>query len=89
MDTLIRERNGVEEIWYSDDYLKQQIEMAYNAGINRGIRVQFHAVIPMDGRQVDDLTDRFHEKINNEFKQAFENGEVWQIRRNKKHPWEL
>ena len=47
METLIRERNGKEEIWYSDEYLKRQIELAYRAGINKGIKVNFHTITPI------------------------------------------
>ena len=76
MDALIRERNGKEEIWYSNDYLKRQIEQAYEAGIHRGIRVEFHAVIPMDGKAVEDLTDVFKKRVQEEYEKAYSNSEV-------------
>jgi hypothetical protein len=79
MDTLIRERNGKEEIWYSDTYLKQQIELAFRAGISKGIRVEFCALQPMDGRMVDNLSDEFKKRVSDEYRKAFENSEVWRI----------
>lgn len=41
MESLIRERNGKEEIWYSEEYLQKQMELAYWAGIHKGIKVEF------------------------------------------------
>ena len=79
MDTLIRERNGKEEVWYSDTYLKQQIELAFRAGISKGIRVEFHALQPMDGRMVDDLTSEFNKRISDEYQKSYENSEVWRV----------
>jgi hypothetical protein len=79
MDSLIRERNGKEEIWYSEGYLKQQMEMAYRAGIYKGIKVEFHAVTPMNGEMVNDLTTEFKKKVEDEYQIAFANGEVWRV----------
>lgn len=79
MDSLIRERNGKEEIWYSEEYLKRQIEMAHKAGIHRGIKVEFHAVIPMNGDMVNDLTNEFKNKVEEEYQIAFANSEVWRV----------
>lgn len=79
MDTLIRERNGKEEIWYSDSYLKQQIELAFRAGISKGIRVEFCALQPLDGKMVDNLIDEFKKRVSDEYQKAFENSEVWRI----------
>ena len=79
MDSLIRERNGKEEIWYSDEYLKRQIEMAYQAGLSKGIRVEIHAIQPMDSKAVNDLTDEFNKRREKEYQKAYINGEVWRI----------
>ena len=79
MDSLIRERNGKEEIWYSDEYLKRQMEMAYRAGIFRGMKVQFNAITPMDETMVDDLTKEFKKKVEEEYQIAFTNSEVWRV----------
>lgn len=79
MDTLIRERNGKEEIWYSDDYVKRQIEMAYKAGLSKGIKVEIHAIQPMDNNAVNDLTDEFNKRREEEYQKSFSNGEVWNI----------
>jgi len=79
MDTLIRERNGKEEIWYSDNYLKQQMELAYQAGIHKGIRVEFHAVEPMNGEAVESLVSEFKRRLNEEYQKAYSNSEVWRV----------
>ena len=79
MDTLIRERNGKEEIWYSDSYLKQQMELAYQAGIHKGIRVEFHAIEPMTGEAVDSLVSEFKRRLNEEYQKAYSNSEVWRV----------
>lgn len=79
MDTLIRERNGKEEIWYSDDYLKRQIEQAYRAGVHRGIRVDFYSVTPMDEKSVNDLTDAFKKRVEEEYQIAYANDEVVRV----------
>lgn len=79
MDMLIRETNGKEDIWYSSDYLKRQIEQAYRAGIHKGIRVEFHAVMPMDGSMVSNLISEFKKKVDEEYKIAYVNDEVIRI----------
>jgi hypothetical protein len=79
METLIRERNGKEEIWYSEEYLKTQIELAFQAGISKGIRVEIHALQPMDGDSVNNLINEFHRRREEEYQKAYSNGEVWRI----------
>ena len=77
MDTLIRERNGKEEIWYSVEYLKRQLELAFHAGISKGIKVEFHAVTPMNSETVEDYINEFKSKREDEYQKAFANTEVW------------
>jgi len=79
MDSLIREQNGKEEIWYSAEYLKIQIELAYRAGLHKGINIQFHAVTPMDSETVNDLTAEFKQRVEEEYQKSFSNKEVWKI----------
>lgn len=79
MNTLIRERNGKEEIWYSENYLKQQIELAYNAGMYKGIRVEFHAVEPINGEAVESLVIEFKRRLNEEYEKEYSNNEVWRV----------
>lgn len=79
MDMLIRERNGKDENWYSEKYLQSQIELAYSAGIHKGIRVDFHALEPMDGRMVDSLVDEFHKRVSEECQKAYANSEIYRI----------
>lgn len=100
-DTLLRDKNGVEELWYSEDFvnrlkasydeekqkindgLKREIEAAYYAGLNRGIRVELHASYnadkPAEPKYIKDFVNKFYEKINEEFKKAVEKHEVWGI----------
>lgn len=79
MDTLLRERNGKEEIWYSHEYLKRQTEMAYQAGLSKGIKVEIHAMQPMNGMAVNDLTEEFNRRRIEEYQKAYSNGEVWRV----------
>lgn len=37
----------------------KQIELAYQAGIHKGLRVEFHAVEPMNGGAVESLVGEF------------------------------
>jgi hypothetical protein len=79
INILIRERNGKDEIWYSEGYVKQQIEIAYRAGVSKGIKVEFHAVIPNNDEMVNDLTNEFKKIVEQECQIAFANNEVWHI----------
>lgn len=79
MDILIREVNGVEKTWYSEDYLKNQIKQAYKAGIHKGIRVEFHSVVPMDSKSVENLTGDFKNLVDEEYRKAYSNDEVFRI----------
>ena len=79
MDSLIREKNGKEEVWYSDKYLKREIEAAYQAGLSKGIRVEIHTIQPMDGKAVNDLTEEFNRRRAEEYQKAYSNREVWRI----------
>jgi len=77
MQSLIRERNGKEEIWYSSDYVKQQIERSYKAGLSKGITVKIYAIQPTDDQAVDDLTEVFNKRIREEYEKEYSNDEVW------------
>lgn len=79
MDTLIRERNGKEEIWYSGEYLKKQIEIAYKSGIREGIRVEFHALEPVDGGMINNLVDEFNSRVEKQYMDSVANSEVWRV----------
>lgn len=91
-DTLIRERNGKEELWYSEDYIKKLeekneirfrngLESAFSAGLNRGIRVEFHGIYDtskaFDETYLNELIKQFYDKLDEKYKEAFENDEVW------------
>lgn len=79
MDTLIRERNGKDEVWYSDNFLKQQIQLAYQAGIHKGMKVEFHALEPMNDEAVESLVNEFKRRLNEEYQKAYSDGEVLRL----------
>jgi hypothetical protein len=91
-DTLLRDKNGKEELWYSEDYfnkcvdksneyVREQIERAFNAGLNRGMRVEFHGMYDtnkqFDETYLNEHIKRFYDKLDEQYKEAFENDEVW------------
>lgn len=68
MDVLLKEINGKETIWYSENYLKTQLDLAFRSGISSGIKVNFHAVEPCDRKQVDEMISLFKEKVEECYK---------------------
>lgn len=77
METLIRERrDGKEETWYSPEYVRKQIELAYSAGLSVGVQVEIHAVQPMDEHAVNDLTNHFWDKVRDEYFNRLKDGFV-------------
>jgi hypothetical protein len=78
-DTILRTTGNEREIWYSNNYLLQQIGLAFHAGISAGIKVEFHAVQPISGDMVDDYTNEFWLRVNEQYKEKFEKGHVWAI----------
>lgn len=77
-DTLIRiNDNEEEEIWYSDDYIQKQIELAYQAGIASGLRVEFHAMEPNDVDMVKEYISLFWKLLDEEYEAKFKQGHVW------------
>lgn len=76
--TLIREQNGEEQIWYSEDYIKQQMELAYYSGLAEGARIQiFSFAVPMSLNTVNEYTQIFFDKINEIHRQKISEGMVW------------
>ena len=76
-DNILTDKNGT--IWYSGEYLKNQIETAYQAGLSRGIRIEIIAIQPTSNEDVNDLTQAFNSRREKEYKEAFQAGEVWKI----------
>ena len=75
MNTLIRETNGKEQIWYSEEYLKSMIENAYKSGMWKGRGMKVFNYIPSENSK--ELIDTFKEGIESEYNKAFEASEVW------------
>lgn len=80
MDTLIRERDGKDEVWYSEEYVKNQIEIAYRNGIRRGIEVNFHTATPTNTDMVNDLIIEFKRRLEEEYQKDFANGLVFKFK---------
>jgi hypothetical protein len=75
-DILIREKDGVEEFWYSKEYFKKHLQKSFYEGIRKGIKVEIHAIQPMDGKMVDDLTEEFNRRVHTISMEAYEKGEI-------------
>ena len=75
-DILIKEKDGVEEFWYSKEYFEKHLQEAYFSGIRKGIRVEIHAIQPMDGTMVDNLTKEFNKRMNATIGDSYEKGEI-------------
>lgn len=85
-DKMIRvQPNGTEEIWYSEDYVKKQIKEAHQAGIYRGIEVQFMAIQPMSGFAVEDLTQAFLKRVQDEYTKSYNDSMIRQYHSNAFH----
>ncbi len=81
-DFLEREINGENQLWFSPDYLRKQIERAYQAGLSAGFRVKLHAMVPINNDSLTNLENKFWENVYTEYKKRFENDEVWVISQN-------
>jgi hypothetical protein len=79
MDILVRERNGEDELWYSEKYVTEQIKLAHQAGVHAGIQVEFHTISPINGENVEFLVQEEYEKSYNE---------VLKLMRYKEQNWE-
>jgi hypothetical protein len=75
--TILRTIDDREEIWYSDEYIKEQIELAFQAGIAIGLRIEIHFLQPLSDDVIPDYTNKFWEKINEEYSRNFNKGHVW------------
>ena len=53
--------------------------MAYRAGIHKGIKVEFHALTPINNDMLDDLTNEFKKRIEEEYQIAYSKSEIWRI----------
>lgn len=67
MDILVKEIDGKDTIWYSSKYVESQIEQAYQVGLFKGIKVEFHAVSPFNDDMVDDLISEFKKRVQSEY----------------------
>lgn len=77
-------RTETDELWYSEDYIKQQIEKSFRAGIMQGIRIDFHAIHPRDEEHVERLFNQFWSRVDEEYEKRFNDGHVWgQVNRKK------
>ncbi len=80
MELIIRENSiGEEEVWYSEDYIKRQIDLAYIAGLAAGSKIELHLVEPNSLESVIDYNTLFWNRINDEFVKHFKDGHVWDV----------
>jgi hypothetical protein len=77
MDSLIIERNGKYETWYSDEYIKQQMESAYRSGLHKGMKLQFHAVEPQSSEYAERLVGDIKRILDDEYQKSYNNSEIW------------
>ena len=67
MTAKILERdNG--EIYYNEEYLREQIDRAFEKGFLKGIRVEFHSMSPQNDEQVLKCISNFYQHIGKELK---------------------
>jgi len=78
-DIIEREIAGKTYTFYSEKYLKEQIENSFRAGIMSGIQKEFHAVEPVNLKQVTDLLEQFMGLVNDHYEREFSKGHVWQV----------
>ena len=79
-DTILRTvTNGEDELWYSGDYIKKQIELAYLSGLSCGANIELHMIQPMNEGVIPNYTNKFWAKINEEYTKKFNKGFVWNI----------
>lgn len=76
VDKMIIRTNGVDETWYSKEYFENQIKQAHQAGIFRGIEVQFHAIHPFDEQSRDSLLKSFYDKVQETYEKSYKDDEV-------------
>jgi len=58
------------EYFYTDDYLVEQMELAYQKGMMDGSTVKFHAVEPRNTEMVNKYVTEFWNKINDVSKKS-------------------
>ncbi len=83
-NNILRIKDGAtEEIWYSGDYIKRQIEDAYMAGLCSASRVQMSfLILKGDEPEMKEYERKFWEEIQKEYKKRFEGGHVWKVAEN-------
>ena len=81
-DCVLKTDNG--DIWYSEEYIQHQIELAFQAGISVGARVEIHLMQPLSKECLPDYTNEFWERINKEYTDKFDKGHVWRIAQKRK-----
>lgn len=52
------------QIWFNEEYVKQQKERSYWEGFNKGVRIEFHSIVPQNDEEVSRCIKNFYEHIN-------------------------
>lgn len=76
-DHILKTSN--DDIYYSEDYLISQIELAYQSGISAGIQVEFHATQPNMIETVIDYEQTFWKMVNERYQQMLNDGFVYKV----------
>ncbi len=74
-DTILKTTG--DEIWYSEEYIKKQIELAFQAGMSVGAKIEIHIMQPCSDKDVNDYTNEFWRRVNVEYNKNFNAGHVW------------
>lgn len=70
MAILIKEINGKDTIWYSESYVKDQIEQAFKSGMFEGCKIEFHSITPLSEESFNKTLNEFKEKLRAEYNEA-------------------
>lgn len=78
-DTILRTKENGEEIWYSGEYVRKQIELAFQSGMAVGAKIEIHMMQPMSEQAIPDYTNEFWRRLNIDYKNEFDKGHVWKV----------
>ena len=67
---------------YMDNYVKEQIELAFKAGLSSGYKIEIHTILPNNDESTEELLKNIKTKLNKEYESEFSKGKVWAIAKN-------
>jgi hypothetical protein len=78
--SVMLKENG--QIWYSEGYIQEQIENAYQAGLSKGASIRFYAIHPFTEQQAIDYSIKFFQEVDKKYSEMYQLGKV--IKKNTK-----